>query len=284
MNGNIKLKSKYLLTDKTFRFFSISALSILLRRGILALYFVGISIFLKSTYPLTLIDSYGEIPFYTAFFIIGVFFLFFILLFSSALRLGEQFAFFIRAQGGTGRFFILFHFLPFKKCIKALWLYLKLNFLKTLWFIYFITPCVLCGGIIFYVYTYSQPDTLILIILSGGFSLLFSVSVFMWRITCARYNAAPYYLCLNTRIKIKKAIKKSIRHTDGYLKESVLLESSFAGWLLSCLLIIPVFYVLPYFRLSKSVFINHIINEKEYTKASQPYAVNYLKMNPEKSN
>lgn len=281
MNGNVKLKSKYLLTGNNARLFAISAVSTLLRRGLFSAVFLGGAIFLRSDLSDKLISDYGEIPFYTVFIFTASVILFFVALFSSTVRLGEQFAFFIRASGGKGRFFMLFHFMPFKKSIKALNLYLKINLLKLIWLIYYMTPCALCLGIIFYIYTYAEFDFYILLILSAGFSLLFSISLFMWRITSSRFSAAPIYLCLNPEMKTKKAIKKSIRHTDGYLKESVLLESSFAGWLLSCILIIPIFYVLPYTRLSKAVFINRVINERVYKDSKETYAVNFLKMNPE---
>lgn len=278
MTGRAKLKSKYLLMGHNARLFWVAVVSIALRYGTLLLAVLTLSKFFSNE-TIDTLSRQVNTPFaYTVAIIAGVIILFLCTLFTAALRLGEQFVFFTRASGGNGRFSLLFRFLTPKKSLKALALYGKTGILKTAWLLYYMSPCALCLSIIFYIYTYAHITQTVLLIFSAGFSVLFSISLFMWRITSFRYSAAPYYMCLNPSLTPKKAIKKSILHTDGSLRESMILESSFAGWILSCIFIIPVFYVLPYTRLSKAVFVTECVNSEAYSKDPEAFAVNYLSL------
>ena len=100
----------------------------------------------------------------------------------------------------------------------------------------------------------------------------------MWRVTFFRYNAAAYYICLNNRISHRDEINKSVRFTDGFLKEYALTESSFLGWFLSCIFIVPAVYVLPYFRVTKALFVAESVSMKSASETKTDYAINYLRI------
>ena len=100
----------------------------------------------------------------------------------------------------------------------------------------------------------------------------------MWRVAFFRYNAAPYYVCLNNEASIKNAIEKSVEFTDGFLRESVLLESSFFAWFLSCGFVLPLVYVIPYFKISKALFVVESLSLKAYPETKTNYAINFLRI------
>lgn len=268
MNTNIRLQAKYLLSKNNLRLFAISFGSFCLRWGRLILTIAGLFVFLKSPLFENLTTQYGvkEVSFVCV--LIYTWFFFLTALVSAGFKMGEQFIYFTRAQGSKGSLRLLFKYATPKKAFRALRFYTTLNFYKALWLIYFLFPCTLCVICDIYVYNSYNISSPIHIVLSVSISLLLSISIVMWRCAIARYSAAPYYFCLNPSMRVRDAIKKSIRFTDGFLAESVLMEYSLMGWILSCVFIVPLFYVIPYVKLCKCMFVSEMLMEKPRAKES----------------
>lgn len=273
-----KIKSKSIIKGDTLRLFFVSLFSFIVRRGVFALLIYCIVSLFKSGVLNFYLENYNDAFVYSVVVFDVVFVSLTILLFISSLKLGEQFLFFIKASGGKGRVGLLFHFFTFKRSFRAFLLYSRLTALKIGWLLYFLFPCVVCYGTTYFLYSKGNLLPVVFYILIIGSSVLLSFCIFMWRIAFSRYNAAPYYVCLNADITPEKAIKKSISFTDGALRESIFLESSFLGWFLSCLTVIPFFYVLPYFKISKALFVIDSLSLKAYPKTENKYAINYLKL------
>ncbi len=276
MSTTVKIKSKMLLKGDTLRLFFVSLFSFVVRRGVFALWFYCLVSLFKSGILEFYLDNYNDALVYAVvvFDIIFVSAVLFLLICS--LKLGEQFLYFIKASGGKGRLALLFHFFTFKRSFRAFSLYVRLTALKIMWLLYYLFPCAVCYGITFFLYSYGNVLPAVFYILITGSSILLSFCIFMWRVTFSRYNAAPYYICLNTDITTKGAIEKSILFTDGVLRESVLFESSFVGWFFSCFAVAPVVYVLPYFKISKALFVVESLSLRAYPKVKSKYAVNYI--------
>lgn len=279
MNNSVRLRSKYLLSQNTGRLFFASTLSFILRWCPFALsawsfyYCLSSDIFkeILSGYNSTTILIVISIIFSVLFFLCGVS--------AAAIKTGEQFLYLTRAQGAKGSLKLLFKYLHPKKAFRAFRYCLTVNCLKLTWFVYFFTPVAICTGILFYVYNSAFRLNQIYLILSICCALLFAMSFVVWRICVFRYGAALYYLCLKPDMKVFDAIKKSIRYTDGFLTDGVLLEYSHCGWLLSCIFIIPLVYVVPYIKLTKGVFITENIFSQSPSYTST-YSVNLLKLIP----
>jgi len=278
MSTNVKIKSKMLLNGDTLRLFFVSLFSFVLRRGTFALWFYCLVCFFRSGILDGYLNNYNDAFVYAIVSMDIVFVTAILFLFICALRLGEQFLYFIKASGGKGRFSLLFHFFTFAKSFKAFSLYMRLTALKIMWLGYFLFPGVVCYGITFYLYTNGSLLPIAFYTLIFGSSVLLAFCIFMWRVTAFRYNAAPYYVCLNRSITPKKAIEKSLYFTDGYLRESVLLESSFFGWFLSYGVVVPIVYVLPYFKISKALFVVESLSLKVYPETKTSYAINFLRL------
>lgn len=273
LNSIIRIKSKYLLLRNTIRLFLVAMVSEILRWGLTFLVTFGIYRLTKTAFIFDFKNNILDTIFYIFGFILAFFVCVAVTTFAAAVRMGEQFIFFSRAEGAKGRFALLFHFCTFKKSIRALSFYLKLNILKFGWLVYYLLPPTICIGIIFYLYNYAHLSFGVFMILTVGTSALISLSLFMWRTTVFRYSAAPYYMCLNPKMSPKSAINKSIRFTDGYLREGVLLESSFLGWIASCVTIIPIFYVIPYCRLCRAVAVSQYLANKTEAPKKQQYTL-----------
>lgn len=278
MNSDIKIKSKAIMKGDTLRMFSISLFSFVLRRGSFAIWLYCIINLFESGIFNSYLDSYNDALVYSVVAFDIAFVTAILFLFISALKIGEQFLYFIKASGGKGRTGLLFSFFTFEKSFRAFSLYSRLTFLKFSWLLYFLLPCVVCYGLTLYLYTAGNILPVVFYIMLACSSILLSFCIFMWRVAFFRYYAAPYYVCLNKDISTKDAIKKSINFTDGFLRDSVLLEGSFFAWLLSCGFVIPIIYVLPYFKLSKALFVVESLSMKAYPEIKTNYAINYLKL------
>lgn len=276
MSGSVKIKSKTLIKGDTVRLFFISLFSFVVRRGVFAVWLYCLIKLYKSDILDLYLKNYNDVFVY-AVVIFDILFVSSILaLFISSLKMGEQFLYFIKASGGRGRTGLLFHFFTFQKSFRSLSLYTRLIGLKVIWLLYFLFPCLVCYGITFYLNASGSLLPVVFYILIAGSSVLLSFCIFMWRVSFFRYNAAPYYVCLNEDITPKEAIRKSIAFTDGFLRESTILESSFFGWFLSCGAIIPFVYVIPYFKISKALFVVESLSLRFCPAVKTKYAINYI--------
>lgn len=276
MNSNVKIKSQTIIKGDTLRLFIISFFSFVVRRGGFAIWLYCIVNIFQSGILNYYLDQFNDALVYSVVAFDIAFITAVLFLFICALKAGEQFLYFIKASGGKGRTGLVFSFFTFKKSFRAFSLYFRLTFLKFGWLLYFLLPCIVTYGLTFYLYSQGNLLPVVFYIMLAGSSLLLSFCIFMWRVAFFRYNAAPYYFCLNSEISAKDAIRKSIKFTDGFLRDSVLLESSFFGWFLSCGFAFPLAYVVPYFKISKALFVVDSLSLQAYHETKMKYAINYI--------
>ncbi len=269
----VRLKAKGLLSGNTVRLFLISFVSFILRWGYAFINVTGIIHFLKSDIFSALLDKYNNTLIYILTGLIYSLSFYFMISTVSSIRAGERFVYYTRAEGGKGCFRLLFKFIGVKKSFRALKLYLSLNGLRLLWLVYLMLPPLICGVCILYLYIFGRLSVAVLTTLLTGEALLFAISIVMWRVCTLRYDATVYYVCLSN-ISIRRAIKKSILYTDGTLSDGVVLEYSLLGWILSCVLIIPLVYCIPYIKLCKATFVTEAVSRRVSSKNT--YAVTYL--------
>lgn len=280
MNSNIRLEAKRLLSHNTSRLFFISFFSFVFRYLSILCCGYGVFLIYNSSLLSFISKEYGYTLAYFLASLISVTLSFLTLSFVSSVKMGEAFAYFTLANGGNGRFFHLYKFLTPQKSIKALLFYITVTTKKLLWWIFFLFPaliCVVCG---YYLYQGRIYVNEINLIISTGFSIILAIALVMVRICSLRYSAAPYYLCLNPNLKITDSIKKSIKFTDGFLSEGVLLEYSLLGWLLSCVFVLPLFYVVPYAKLVRSVYVTDVVFSKASSKTKYPIIMSAYKSTP----
>ncbi len=273
-----KRTAKHILAGDTLRLFTISAVCFILRYSALFGCAFSIYTFLKSNFLNLLIETYGEPLIISGFVLLSLILAFLCLAFISAIKLGESYVYFIKAQGGYGRFLLLFKFLNPKISFKTFYLYALLNIKKLLWLLYFLVPCLICASALYYTYSLENVPSALPLVLSFAASLIFSMSFVVWRFSTIRYSCAPYYLSANRKMKLSKAIIKSIRLTDSHLSDAVFYEYSILGWVLCCFFILPMFYAVPYMKLSKAVLILKFADK--ISTSNSKYAVNILKILP----
>lgn len=78
----------------------------------------------------------------------------------------------------------------------------------------------------------------------------------------SRYTMASYLIVEDSSRKVSDVIRDSIKYTRDYRWEITKFYLSYIGWGLTCIAIIPIFYVVPYFYSSFTVYSKHIIYEQ----------------------
>ncbi len=255
MSGFIKVKAKELLLKNTFKLFFISFTSALIRILTIISFFAVFHFSLVSSFMQNLVHTYNSLLVYFIFSLTIVTLFLISLLTVSAIKLGENAIYFMESRNQKSKFKYLFIFLRPSQSFRALYFYTRLFLLKSLWYLFFNIAPIFTLLITLHSYVYSTVFTAVFITLIFGTIILFSVSRYFCNVISVRYSFATFYLCTDLKITVKDAIEKSNEFSDGFLKDGVALKSSFFPWFLTCLIIFPFIYVIPYFKLSKAKFI-----------------------------
>ena len=255
MSGFIKIKSKALLLDNTLKLFFVTFVSFILKSGTTILTIFFTHFILVSDIFQSLLIEYNSLLVYFIYSLFVVIAFFLLFMFISGLKTGEKAIYFMQSKGSNAKFKYLFIFLRPSQSFRSFLLYTKICLLKLLWGLFLYLPPCFCLVLTLYLYFSTVIYTTVFLTLIFGIVFLISISCFYYNCISVRYSFAPYYLCTDLSISIKDAINKSINNSDGFIKDGVYLKSSMLLWALSCIFIIPVFYVVPFKKLTTAKYI-----------------------------
>lgn len=243
MSKRIKTECKSLLKGSTLKLFFISFFSFLFRYGgSLGLIYLFYT-FINSSFTALLKNYYGNTSAYLFICFLFSLILFLFLLICSDIKQKENYCYYLKSKNLNFEFRCILKAAKVNFVFKVFIFYAKNLFIKVCWLIYFCVPCLLYFLCILpFIKSNELPDFIYTVIfICGVFIILFSFT--MWRFSALRY-------CHNTHIYFSDSKKvKSILINKQDLKDAFLLKSSFTGWILSCLFIFPVFFVVPYKKL-----------------------------------
>lgn len=123
------------------------------------------------------------------------------------------------------------------------------------------------GGLIFLsgLFTRGNPSSLDRIMaimgMAIGACLLFLGGVTAWILT-RRYVLAPYFIALDDSLSARRALKKSVQTTRGFKTGLAWFQFSFAGWWLLGILVLPLFYVIPYYWGSTALYARTVMEAR----------------------
>ena len=267
MRSELKIEAKKLLVGNTARLFFVSLLSFIVKSLILSGNIFMFYYVLKNNtkYYLLII---AVLAFIVGFMII------------SALMLGEKFIYYIRAGGSRGRFLLLFKFFRLNEIFKAAVFNMYILFFKAIWLIYFLLPFIISSALTFYLYKRDITDSFSLPFCIAICGIMLGVGMFCFICAVQRFSAAFFYYMTDDKRRIKRAVKKSITQTDGFLVVSALSQCSFSGWLLSCFSVFPLVYVVPYFKLFNVLLIVNAVESRVRSRKKYPIRFTTYKSTP----
>lgn len=141
---------------------------------------------------------------------------------------------------------------------KALRLETILFLLKLFWTIVLLSPSALIfSAAVATAYTGGIEITLLMALVGGGTLLLIAGLIFRF-IILQRYFLAPYLMASDPKLKSILAVKQSKNLLEGHIFRIVTFKLKFIPYFLLYPLVIPIFFLHPYYKQSCSVIAKEI--------------------------
>ncbi len=163
------------------------------------------------------------------------------------------------SEGKSPEVLQIFNCFSSRLYFKSLTLKIHLWGRRLLWaLVFFAIPAAILGGSIWaltYGPYYLRGDLAIILgscglLFGGALTLLFGI---FYAIHIQKYFLAEYYL-VNEGCGVWTALKKSRHASRGKRGEIFLFRLGYLPWFLSCLLVVPCMYVLPYYNISAMLY------------------------------
>ena len=108
--------------------------------------------------------------------------------------------------------------------------------------------------------TFSAPDG-VESFLSAGAALLQMAGMFLYLFLALRYFLAPYLLAGDDRLSPVEALRLSFKIMRKRVGRLLGFSLGFIGWILLCMLILPILYVLPLIWISSGIYARYLISD-----------------------
>lgn len=176
---------------------------------------------------------------------------------------GEKYWYLKIANAQSPHVSALFEFLrSFKRYCKTLATRINI-FLRIICFsILFLAPGI--GLTVYFAHTINfLQATYFEILLMIACAALCIAGLWLLLMVWAGYFLTPYIIVQYPESSIRSAIKISLALMKGHRIRLFLLYLSFIGWVLLCILILPLLYVVPYMNATCARFAHYILNENK---------------------
>ncbi len=181
-------------------------------------------------------------------------------------RLFTDSYFLIRTLNKKATFIKVVKCVSFRQCFNFFLVSIIRFLLSISWATVYLSPCVVVSMLLIYSYNFENNGFNINLTLFVSAILLFIIGISFLYITLKRYSMCSSVVLTEEEKNPFKIIEKSIKTMEGHSVQYAIYCLSFSGWVLSCLLIIPIFYVLPYITIGKWCFKNSLGLSKVFRK------------------
>lgn len=134
--------------------------------------------------------------------------------------------------------------------LKSCEMCICLFFIKLFWFTVFEALPVAASVIFIYRNTQKAVSLRAAFVFFSGMLILALASFGFYLLFTQRYSKAMFYLACYKDFSVSEAIAESVKRTHNKCAEILFFKLGFAPWFLLCLLIFPVFFVIPYYKQS----------------------------------
>ncbi|MBE6820628.1 MAG: DUF975 family protein [Ruminococcaceae bacterium] len=138
--------------------------------------------------------------------------------------------------------------------LKACDLSVRLFAVKAFWFLFFEAIPVCLWFVLLFQIRITDVSVNAAFTVTAGLSLLGIAGFIFWLIFIQRYSKAMFFLACYKDFTPGDALRESVRKTKGNVTDIFLFKLGFLPWFLLCLLVLPAFYVVPYYKQSVTCF------------------------------
>lgn len=153
--------------------------------------------------------------------------------------------------------------LSFRQCFTAIMVSVLKFFLSVAWGTLYFSPCAVMTATLYYCIHSGDYTFNVMLTLFVASAILFVIGSGFFYVTLKRYSMCNYVILTGVETDSIKIIEKSINLIEGNMAKYTFYGLSFVGWILSCVLIVPVFYVLPYVKMAKYCYFKAITRPQE---------------------
>lgn len=157
--------------------------------------------------------------------------------------------------------------LHFRQYLTAITVAILKFFLSVAWSAFYLLPCAVTVATLYYSVNSGGYTFNVMLTLFVASLILFVIGISYIYVTLKRYSTCNFVIFTETNIDAIKVIEKSINYMENNTVRFTFYKLSFVGWIFSCVLLVPIFYVLPYMKMAKYSFYKAITNPK--TKESE---------------
>ena len=145
------------------------------------------------------------------------------------------------------------------KAFKALSLKSILMCLRIFWTFVFLIPATVTATTIFLTAFNGGIEIHLFLSLSAGTLALLICGIIFRFVFIQRYFLSEFILAQNPNNGVIQSIKKSKNLMDGQIFRVILFKIGFVPLFLSCIMIIPIFFVYPHYKQSRSIIANALM-------------------------
>ncbi len=179
--------------------------------------------------------------------------------FYSAVSMGEEALYSGRTERKKYCFRRFMYWMKPTLSLKAAGLHFLLFILKSCWTILFFIPAIVVTFVIVATAFSGGIEIYLFLSLCIG-ALILSVVGFTFRfIIIQRYFLANFLLASNPDIGIIQCVKQSVNLLEGHIFTVVKFKLSFLPYTLACMLILPIFFVYPHYKQSRTIIAKQLI-------------------------
>lgn len=197
---------------------------------------------------------------------------------TAPLNLGITRWYYELSEGESPEILSIFNCFSSRQYFRALSLQIHTLGRMLIWaLIYFALPAALLAASIWamnYGPYYMNADMCYVIGSMGTFfaglaGLFFGV---LYAVNMQKYFLARYYVA-NEQLGVWEALKKSRHASKGRRGEIMLFKLSFLPWFISCLLVLPSLYVVPYYKISSMLYARVLMEQHRRSTQLVPVEV-----------
>lgn len=134
--------------------------------------------------------------------------------------------------------------------LKSCEMCICLFFIKLFWFAAFEAVPVAASAIFIYHNTQKAVSLRAAFIFFSGMLILAVAGFFFYVLYTQRYSKSMFYLACYKDFTVSEAISESIKRTRNKCADILFFKIGFVPWFLLCILIFPIFFVIPYYKQS----------------------------------
>lgn len=179
--------------------------------------------------------------------------------FYSTVSIGEEAWYSGRLTGKKNGFKRFIYWFSFRNSFKAFRLRATVFLLKLFWSIVFLLPSLLTFSVVFVTAFSGGIETYLFLSMTAGSIILLIIGLIFRFIVIQRYFLAEFILAENPHNQVIQTIKQSKNLIDGQIFTVVKFKLTFLPLALPCLFLIPLFFIYPHYKQSRSILANELM-------------------------